>query len=899
MKNLIIIFLILSFFISSSSISVINVYSDVTDRDVGVSSEEITSIRSFEKQTKQSVADANSLIGSKEFMKAKKYLESVLVSVKEKVSVYENNARVLVSNDKEKSGKVYSRAAASLNKIEVQISQSLKRLETLQKDNEVKKLRMESSQYINKGFEYLEADDFDKAETSFNAALKIAPDNRRAKEGLSIVEKARSRSNAKHISELLSQAHSNIRAESFDLAQKQLQEVLKLDPGNRKAQSYLEDIEEGKQAKKYKDLISDIDKKREEGKLQLEAEKFNEAEKTLRTALDLLPEKEQSRKKAIESLITSIPTLKQRAGTEKFQEQSSQYITKGFEYLEADDLDKAETNFRKAIDISPDNRRAKEGLLRVERARNNSNAKHISELLSQAHSNIRAESFDLAQKQLQEVLKLDPGNRKAQAYLEDIKKASQTKKHEDVLAKVDQKIEEGKSNLDQSRFEEAEASLKEARMLLSPDEKRRSRDIDALLASIPQLKEKHQAKTKYDRIETIVSYTRQQFEENKFSELIEQGKDFLQESNFKEAKNKFSEALKIRPKNELVMKYLSQTEQAQKDYEKNKIIDKVIADGRKYMESEQLAKAESSFKKALAMSPSENKRNQIQSLLSAVDQRKLGIQDRQLKQKADEFVNRGIDNVNKEQYSQAKVNFEKALSVKPDYPEAEEWLLQLETMQRETSNKKLQEMLSEAKEYLNNNQFDKAEDKIREVLKINPTYPEALESLRTLETSKEEYKNSYQFEKIKEKINIGMKFLEEEQFAKAESVFKEAVDMSPLDMRQQTITEIENNVNSFIQEVKTQKEVDKYISSGIAYLGNNEFDKAEEAFNYAIKLAPGHKEAKHYLQELEIARLKQQNIQLLEQIGGSISMEKKELKQDNLEEDVNQLIERIKVKIEE
>ncbi|MDD5454781.1 MAG: hypothetical protein PHW62_04715 [Candidatus Ratteibacteria bacterium] len=395
-----IIFSLLSFFIF---LSVLPVYCDVSDKDLGISSEEKTSIRNFEKHTRESIRYANSLIRGKNSEKAKKELENTLVALKEKISAYENNARILVSKGKEKSAKIYSLSASNLNKIEIQISQSLKRLETLQKEEKLRTLRKEAIQYTTKGFEYLKTNDLDKAETNFKKAISISPDNQRAKDGLVRVEKARSRSQDQYVSELLKQAYSNIRANNLDKAEKQLTEALKLDPGNRRAQSYLKDIE---------------------------------------------------------------------------------------------------------------------------KARSRSRDQYVSELLKQARSNIQARNFDKAEKELNEVLVLAPQNRQALNYLKNIEK---------------QKLAKSRSELKQRE----EAQLKE------------------------QQKE-------------------QQLKENKFVELIKLGKKNLRENNFEEATRNFSEALKIKPKNELAIKYLNQTEKAKKDYEKNKDINKVITESKKYMEQEQL-----------------------------------------------------------------------------------------------------------------------------------------------------------------------------------------------------------------------------------------------------------------------------------------------------------------------
>jgi len=133
MRTLVTFFVILSLFILPRLFLVKSAYADTLNKDIGLGSEERTSIRNFEKQTKKSIEDADSLIRKKELEKAIKGLENALVSVKEKVSVYENNAQILVSKGKEDGAKIYYREASSLEKLAIQISKSLQELAPLEK----------------------------------------------------------------------------------------------------------------------------------------------------------------------------------------------------------------------------------------------------------------------------------------------------------------------------------------------------------------------------------------------------------------------------------------------------------------------------------------------------------------------------------------------------------------------------------------------------------------------------------------------------------------------------------------------------------------------------------------------------------------------------------------------
>ncbi|MFH1548852.1 MAG: hypothetical protein ABID32_06070 [Candidatus Omnitrophota bacterium] len=249
MRTLVTFFVILSLFILPRLFLVKSAYADTLNKDIGLGSEERTSIRNFEKQTKKSIEDADALIRKKELEKAIKGLENALVSVKEKVSVYENNAQILVSKGKEDGAKIYYREASSLEKLAIQISKSLQELASLEKKYKAEKLRGESAQYVTEGFEYLKAGNLDKADANFKKAIDIYYDNRRAKDGLVAVEKARIRSNARRVSELLKSARNNIQANNFDKAEKELKEVLMLESGNRQALNYLKDIEKQRSIK--------------------------------------------------------------------------------------------------------------------------------------------------------------------------------------------------------------------------------------------------------------------------------------------------------------------------------------------------------------------------------------------------------------------------------------------------------------------------------------------------------------------------------------------------------------------------------------------------------------------------------------------------------------------------
>ena len=686
--------------------------------DAGLSSEEISSISDFQEQTKKSLEESNILIRNKELDKARRKLEDILSLVRKKISIYEDKAKTLVSEEREDIAKIYYREASSLSRIAVQISKSLQEITRLEIDNKIEL----SKKYIAGG-------DFAQAQTLLEETLK------------------------------------------------------------------------------------------------------------------LLPEGERNKRREVESLIASIPNLTGEYESKKLEQESTYYTTKGLEYLETGRLDEAETSFNKALDILSNNRRAKDGLVRVEREQRRMKDREVSSLLETAYEDIQEDSFDEAEKKLQRVLTLEPGNRKAQDYLAQVEELRQAKTYKDLLADIDRKIEEGKSNLSISRFEEAEVSFNEALKLLSPNEKKRRKEIESLLASIPELKQKHKARENYDRIEEIVAEARKQEVENKFEELIKQGRDYLTDNNFEEAKRKFLEASRIKPQSEMVGKYLLQTEQAKKGYENRKGFETLINEGKKYLEAEQLDKADAAFRQALKMSPSEDKKIEVQSLLGDIDKARQTIYNKKFQEQADKYIAKGVENLKKNQYDKARANFEKALSIKPGYSEAEEWLTQLEKTQEETHRYKLQTMMTQGKEYLRNNQFDKASAKFEEILKIDSTYPEALRYLEIVEKAEHEYKNKQQnkqqFAKIKSVVDNGVKFLEEGQFDKAESVFKEAVDMSPPEIKGQTVKTIEDRVSFLLHKDGSQQKADRYISKPVTSVNNNEIDENEELkkanLEYAIK----------------------------------------------------------------
>ncbi len=569
----------------------------------------------------------------------------------------------------------------------------------------------------------------------------------------------------------------------------------------------------------------------------------------------------------ISQSLKEIAILQEKNEGKKSKEESENYIMQGFEYLKSSNLDGAESSFNKALDIFPDNRKAKDGLVRVGNARRRMNAEHISNLLEEASNNINMEAFDEAEKGLKEVLTLQPDNSKAQGYLEKIEKLRQAKEDKDLLANIDSKIEEGKNNLKMGRFEEAETGLNEALKLLLPQEKKRRGEIESLLASVPELKQKYQAGANLGRIENIVSEAKQQIEENKLGELIKRGKEYLTANNFEEAKKKFLEALQIRPGNELVLQYLSETEQAKKDYESKGVIEGLITEGKKYLEAEQLDKADAIFRKALKIASSGDKQTEIQTLLDDIDKTKQNIYNRKLQQQADVYIASGVDNFNKNQYAKARTNFEKALSVKPDYSEAEEWLKRLDKSQEEANQSRLQTMMTEGKEYLKDNKFDLAKAKFEEVLNLNPTYSEALSSLDLVEKARDEYKNKQQFDKVKVVIDNGMKYLAEGQFDKAESIFKDAVGMASPQIKEQVVKTIESDVNSFIHKNDLPRRVELQSQESHQFIESNNI-KEDSA---KMKVT----------EELGNSELEKSITQLMEQIKNKINESEKILEREN------------------
>ena len=741
--------------------------------------------------------------------------------------------------------------------------------------------------------------------------------------GLSLQERTSIQAFTERVNKSIKKADLFIRAKELNKAKKELTNTLisvkeEISTYEEKARALVSKNKQNSAKSYYKEASSlgkltlkiskslteitslEIDNNIKLSKACLTKNNFTKAQTLLEEALKLAGEQKPSRKQEeIKSLLSSIPNLKEKFEIKKTKEKSTYYATQGFGYLKSGNMNKAEDSFNKALDLVPDNRKAKDGLERIARMRNRMKNERISKLLKEAHSDIRMEAFTKAEEILQEVLKLDPTNNKAQDYLEDIAKLKRAEEHKSLLANIDDKIEEGENNLKMGRFTEAENNLNEALKILPRGEEKRKKKIESLFASIPELKQKYKAELNLRKIENIVTEARQEIEENNLAELIKQGKSSLIANNFEEAERKFSEALKIRPKNELVLRYLAETKQAKKDYENKKLTEELIVEGKKYLEAESLDKAEAVFKRALKVSQSQEKKLQLQTLLADVDKMRQTIYNRKLQQQADRYIADGIDNLNRNQYPKARADFEKALSIKPDCSEAEEWLRKLEEIQVKAYQDKLQTMVMEGREYLKNKKFDSAGAKFEEILKIDPAHSEALYYFNSVEKFKKEYENEQQIKKITLMVDNGIKYLEEGQFNKAESVFKQALESAPAGMKGQTVKIIDEGVYSFIHKAEIQEKADRYISDGIKYLNNNEFEKAEKSFTTALNIIPGYKKGEDYLQRLEMAKLKYQNRRSLERINNMMVWESEKLDEDELEQNIVQLIEQIKDKMEE
>jgi serine/threonine-protein kinase len=220
------------------------------------------------------------------------------------------------------------------------------------------------------------------------------------------------------------------------------------------------------------------------------------------------------------------------------------------------------------------------------------------------------------------------------------------------------------------------------------------------------------------------------------------------------------------------------------------------------------------------------------------------IQEIERGKRIDGVLGEGKDLLNNEKYEDAIKKFNQVLEIDSQHALAKDLIAQAKRLieQREQKLAQLAEVASlvaTGKSFMDNNDYRNAVSRFKAALELDPNNREVQELIAECQRTEEQ---AQRIEKLK---RIGKGHFENGKYEQALKTFKEIVALDPTDQES----------NNFIEKIHKRTEqlelVKRLVSEADSHLKSQNFRKAIEAYNAVLKLEPEHKKASAELKKLE------------------------------------------------
>jgi len=365
--------------------------------------------------------------------------------------------------------------------------------------------------------------DYESARVKYAQILTLQPNNKSAMDMLNRCEDKISDAREKKVSSLLLLGEKEFRKKKYDKALEYFEEVLKLDPRNKDAEDNIIEINKQLEIEQNKGRIkADLNKV---AKLYRD-KKYMEAKEAAEKVLKKDPRNREAEKYL--NLCSDIIDKKQRLKV--LWEQANKY------YVEKD-YQQARKSFDDILTIDPNDKVAREMLKRCKDKIYN-NAK-ISELLLAGEKDLREKNYQKALGYFEQILKLEPANKKAKMYIVKINEYLKSELVKEAV--VSKKEEQGVDSL----FSQAMGKYKDG------DYKNAVSLFEQVLIIDPTYQNAYKYLEEcYQNIDKLNSHKKQ------IAMLIQKGKSYIKDREYGKAYQTFNEILKIDPQNAKAKRYL-------------------------------------------------------------------------------------------------------------------------------------------------------------------------------------------------------------------------------------------------------------------------------------------------------------------------------------------------------
>ncbi|MBN2173764.1 MAG: hypothetical protein JW731_06520 [Bacteroidales bacterium] len=555
------------------------------------------------------------------------------------------------------------------------------------------------------------------------------------------------------------------------------------------------------------------------------------------------------------------PVLPQQDNESKYNET----IKNADEYFKAKDYINAKASYQYASQLNPEATYPREKLsetIKLLREKMVVMEQYNFEL-AEADKYFRAEEYELAITKYKDALKILPN----ESYpTEQIKKIeNQVAEASDKQSNYDEAIRKAQQFEKYRKFENAKEEYVKAKEIF-PDESlpaEKIAEMDVLIAEAAKVKEAYDETVRNaDRLFNLKYYenAREEYQKaadakpdedyppqkikeidhllvqkNEFDLLVNQGDEFYMAKNLEEAKAKYQAALRIYPAESYPRDMIDRINNSLKSLRDNdELYEKALSDADNFVEQRDYTNAIKEYQNASGIKPDENlPKQKIEEIKSLIAQQEAGELE------YNQSVQNGEQLLAKKDYVNAKTEFEKAVSIRPDeaYPQKKLNEINLVLKEREAVQGRFDETVTKADVFFEGKDYDQAEKEYQKALVIIPGAPVAVNKLDEIKKIKAGLlEKEIEYGKV---IAEADKLFDKNDLVSARTKYTEARQID--DTKAYPNEKIDEINGLLAQKQELENEFNRAVAAGDIFFNKQELESALTEYQKANSLKPSEK----------------------------------------------------------
>ncbi len=778
-----------------------------------------------------------------------------------------------------------------------------------------RKIQAKFDGLIKEGDDLLAGNKFDEAIAKYQEAQTVLPKDKLPKQKIQAVNDKRDNLEKdkidKEYNDLMAQAETEIKAKEYTKAIETLTKAKGVKPKERTPDSKIKQINEiiAKEAKnkaQYDNLITTADG-------LFDAKDYKKAKENYEDALALISGEEHPTNR-----IAEIKTLlaDQEKADQELKEKRDQYetlIKQADKELKSKDYTSAKDSYTKAAELFPDESYPKGKLTEIENLIAQSEAEY-QQLIKDADKLVADKSYEDAIAKYESALNLKKQEaypkqqiEKTKALLVEQKKnaldAEKTKQEYDRL------IDDANKHFTAKNYNKAKETYKQASQLL-PDEQYPKDQLSAIENALKELEDQYKkvivtadaqmesgkfkdAITSYESALKMKDdqYPKDQIEkakgliadkekealnaqelEKKYADLKAQGDKELSNQNYNLAKEKYEEALRIKPDAKEPKKQIAFIDEMNR--KRKERFDKYIAQADELFDGEKFEVSIEKYEEALWILPVEQyPKDQIEKARKKLEEAKNSeLAEKEKEEKYKQLINKANASFNLEKYREAKSPYTEALTLKPaeQYPKDQLAIIEAKLKELEEKNaaakkeadkeRKYNQLIAQADKEYANDKFEIAKESYKKALEIKTDkYPEnQIEKInKKLAQLTQDRELKKQYDKI---IAVADKNFTSNEFTDAKELYNRAYKLYPYDeYPKRKILEIEKleadialrKKQKAEEEARNNIKYQKLIVLGDDNFGAKKWELSKQNFEEALTIKPTEQYPKDQLAKIQ------------------------------------------------